>query len=358
MKINNSLPTKTGPTAPKATEVKTTDAITKPGSNLALTAGSIVKGTVLEITGDGKALLDIGGRTVTAQTLVPLKPNTELLLEVKEGGTTPWLTLAGKKGVAQEIVRMLFSEGANLAKAANLLTGAGDQPAAKPLPAALLEALNNLKQQVGDKATGAQAETTKLTQLLALLRPTGKQPVAEASLGRQLSETVTQLASQVDGDRSPVSELKAMAKLLDAHQQLNAQQPGNQPDYLLFPCFFADGNGWGEWMFQMESGGKGEETQTTTSIDFFLQMSSLGDVHLKVFMQGEELRGDFFVGEEEVRSHLTDALPQLTAILEGHGYKPISLTVHQSTENLLHTFKKELEEKARLRPFALVDVTA
>ena len=362
MKINNQLPTKSSPTPAKTTEAQTSGAAAKPAGNLALTAGEIVKGTVLEITSDGKALLDIGGRTVTAQTLVPLKANMELLLEVKEGGTTPWLAPAGKKGVAQEIIRMLFSEGANIAKAATLLTETGAKPAAAPLPPAILEALNNLQQEIGDKATGAKAEPHKLAQLLAHLSPTGKNATAIKSLGRQLAETVEQLAAKADNDHPAISKLKTMAKLLDAHQQLNAQQPAqqaaNQPEFLLFPCFFAGDNGWGEWLFQMESGGKGDEKQTTTSIDFFLQMSRLGDVHLKVFMQGEGLRGEFFVEEESVRSHLKDALPQLTAILEGHGYKPISLTVRQSTENLFHSFKKELEEKASLRPFALVDVTA
>ena len=358
MKINNS-PTKTNQNPANVTESKTTATpANKPGNALALTTGSIVKGTVLEITGDGKALLNIGDRTITAKTMVPLQPNTELLLEVKEGGTTPWLVLAGKKGVAQEIVRLLFSEGANIAKAATLLTNGNAGTDTKPLPASILEALNNLQHEIGSKAAGAQAEPNKLAQLLALLRPTGKTQNQASDLNQQLSKTITQLASQLDKNQSPASELKTLSKLLDAHQQINAHQPTNQPEYLLFPCFFAEGNGWGEWMLQMEDKGKGEDKQTTCSIDFYLQLSRIGDVHLKVFMQGEGLRGDFFVGEEDVRSHLNDALPQLAEILEGHGYKPVSLTVHQSTENLLHSFKKGLEKKAQLRPFALVDVTA
>ena len=358
MKIDSRLPIKTTVATDKTSATSANNTTPKPGSGLALTAGTIVKGTVLEITGDGKALLDIGGRTVTAQTMVVLEPGSELLLEVKEGGATPWLALAGKKGAAQEIVRLLLTEGANLAKAVTLFTGTEKPPNPALLPASLLEALNSFRQEVGARATGGQAETDKLRQLLTLLRPTGRQPSPDNSLDRRLSTTLEQLATQLDSNRSPTSELKTMAKFLDAHQQLNARQPGNPPDFLLFPCFFAGNAGWGEWLFQMEDGGKGEDKQTTCAIDFFLQMSRLGDVHLKVFLQGEGLRGDFFVAKEAVRSHLTNALPQLVTILEGHGYQPVSLTVRQSTENLLHSFKKGLEEKTNLRSFTLIDVTA
>lgn len=357
MKIDPQNPIKAQGTTTKAVAATTTDA-KQPAGKPTLVAGTIIKGSVLEITSDGKTLLDLGGRTVTAQTTVPLKPGTELLLEVKKGGTLPWLTPAGKKGVAQEIVRLLFTEGADLTKAANLLASGGNQSAPPSLPASLLAALANFSQEVGDKATGSQADPNKLTQLLALLRPTGKQPAPSPSLSQQLTETVERLAPHLGHDQSPVSELKVMAKFLDAHQQLNANQPGTPPNYLLFPCFFSGNAGWGEWMLQMEAGDKGQEEKETCSIDFFLQMSRLGDMHLKVNIQGEGLRGDFFVGEKSARSHLTEALPQLTTILEGHGYQPVSLAVHQSTENMLHTFKKKLEEKTNLRPFALVDVTA
>ncbi|MDH3392666.1 MAG: hypothetical protein OEL66_01570 [Desulfobulbaceae bacterium] len=357
MKIDNRLPIKNTATD-KTSAQPQNNTTAKPANALALTAGTIVKGTVLEYTGDGKALLDIGGRTVTAQTLVTLKPGSELLLEVKEGGTTPWLALAGKKGVAQEIVRLLFTEGANLTKAVALLTGSEKTATPSTLPPALLEAINNLHQEVAATATGDKAETNKLTQLLALLRPTDTQ-TSPAPLGQRISSTLQQLAGQIDSDRAPATELQTMAKFLDAHQQLNAHHAGKPPDFLLFPCFFAGNAGWGEWMFQMEEeNGKGEEKQTTCSIDFFLQMSQLGDIRLKVFLKDSTIRGDFFVGTDSARTHLNKTLPQLVTILEGHDYHPVSLTVHPSAENLFHSFKRELEEKTNLKPFALIDVTA
>ena len=357
MKIYNRFPTKTSPQSTKTEAIKTT-APSGNVENLALKAGSIIKGTVLEIIADGKALLDVGGRTITAQTMVPLKPNTELFLEVKEGGATPWLTLAGQKGIAQEIIRLLFGEGINITKAADLLTGSGETNAASTLPTDLLETLNNIRQEIGARSIGNQAETEKLTKLASLLRPNGKQSApASETIAKQLSETVKIFASRLGDDHPAVKQLESMTRLLEAHQQINVPQSGNQPDYLLFPCFFAESNGWGEWMYQMTSEGKGEEKQPACAIDFFLQMSRLGDIHLKVLLQGENLRGDFYVGEESTRSHLAKALPQLGSILEGLGYRP-SLTATHSTENLLNSFKKNLEEKAGLRPFSLVDITA
>ncbi len=355
MKIDNRIPTKPDAAPPKPSG--TTPAETgKPGGGLSLTAGTLLKGTVLEITPDGKALLDIAGRTVTARTMVPLKPGAELYLEVKEGGTMPWLTPADRKGGAQEIIRLLFTEGANLAKATTLLTGAGEPTSAPPTP--LLEALAAARGAIGDTATGGQAESGKLIQLLALLRPIGGQPAAEPPLGQKLSAAADRLAAQLGPDHASANEIKALSRLLEAHQQINAQPAGNQPDFLLFPCFFTGEAGWGEWLFSMETGGGEDAGEPPCAIDFFLRMSRLGDVRLKVLLQGEGLRGDFLVGEETVRSHLADAIPELTAILTGHGFQPVALTARRSAENLLHAFRKELETKARLRPFALVDLTA
>ncbi|MDH4320835.1 MAG: flagellar hook-length control protein FliK [Desulfobulbaceae bacterium] len=360
MKIDSRLPTKTDPAASPKTNGTTPAETGKPGGGMTLTVGTVLKGTVLEITADGKALLDIAGRTVTARTMVPLKPGAELYLEVKEGGAMPWLTQADKKGGAQELIRLLFTEGANLAKAATLLAGGGESAAAPPtaLPASLLEALAAVRGEIADKATSGQAESGKLSQLLALLRPSGSQAATDIPLSKKLSAVADRLAAQLGPDHASANEIKAMAKLLDAHQQINARPSGNQPDFLIFPCFFTGNAGWGEWLFSMETSGGKEAEEPPCTIDFFLRMSRLGDVHLKVLLQGESLRGDFLVGEETVRRHLADAIPELAAILAGHGFQPVALTARQATENPLHTFRKELETKARLRPFALIDLTA
>lgn len=232
------------------------------------------------------------------------------------------------------------------------------QPATAVLPASLLEALDNLHQIMAPRAIDGHADANKLSQQLDLLRPQGKETLLNPKLEQQLHETTKQLAAQLGDDHPSVNELKSLTKLLHAHQQLNHPQPGKPPEFLLFPCFFAGKSGWGEWTFQMEESGSGQERETTCSIDFFLQMSRIGDVHMKVLMQKDGIRGDLFVAEETIRSHLIDSLPELTAIFESYGYQPVSLTVHQSAENLLHSFKKSLEAKTKLKSFALVDITA
>ena len=68
------------------------------GDELLLAPGQLVKGRVVGLAGDGKFLLDVGGQMVTARSLVPLTPGSELWLETGKGGSVPLLTLAAKKG--------------------------------------------------------------------------------------------------------------------------------------------------------------------------------------------------------------------------------------------------------------------
>ncbi len=565
---------------------------------LELDVGEVVAGRVMRVEDDGRVQLAIGDRTVSARSLVALTPGSEILLEVKAGGTQPLLTLAGKKGLAQELVRILVGEASSLARAVGLVSGAaaevvevapgllpaapatppgsaappspavagvpggtvptvgeagrppvtvpagqqagavqvsgpagtpavaaappggtpappvagvtpappspsapaaggvpggpaadgapppslpapdqasapppapspgrllssavvpgdtfptpaapsapGPQPAAAPQPAmaqpssaagptasgqpagdgpasvpsqpavvpavkaaalhgpaspqpggpalpagpsALAPSLldkGQLAKELGallatvapEVASGTtfldgQADLGKLARMLEwLLPPTaagggGDQPVVSREPGR-LAEVVARLAEAVASappheaaGEAAVADLDKLTRLMDGVQQLNSQPPAvNQPVFLLLPCIFAGGAGWGQWLFSAgeEQGREGGERMST--VDFFLQMSRLGDLHLHLAMRREGLAGEFAVANEEVRAHLLGRLPELAALLEEFGFQPVSFTCRTTKVPLLQTVKQTLERTAGLRPFALVDVSA
>jgi len=466
---------------------------------LELVAGQIVKGRVVGSKGEGKVLLAIGDRTVSARSLVPLAKGSEVLLEVKEAGAMPWLTLAGKKGLAQEVMRLLLGEAPGLARVAGFLSGAGvdaapvatatgaktavsppgqqasqvlasasapsvpagpealsvvgpsgasgvvspssvspgslsssfppasavvtgspepspgavaETPsgsgavpaaagvavspasvAAKPSPVSpavpsaapmaggavlppplalpslsteLFSLLESLRQEVGGVAMDGQAEVGRLVRMLRLFQGAaparnGEVPVAIAGRLAEVAERLGEAAGRVvgGGERSAGGDLDKMARLLDGLQQLNSHPSSpNQPVFLLLPCFLAGGAGWGQWLFSMagEGGAAGEDRGC--AIDFFLQMSRLGDLHLRLFVKGNALSGEFSVADEQVRSHLAAQLAQLAAVFEGYGYQPVSFSCRLAVEPLPQTVKRTVEQKAQLRSFALVDISA
>jgi len=83
--------------------------VSKGTDNLPFAPGQLIKGTVAGFTLDGKVLLDVGGQTVTARTLVPLTLGSELWLETGKGDSSPLLTLAAKKGAVQDFLKLFIS---------------------------------------------------------------------------------------------------------------------------------------------------------------------------------------------------------------------------------------------------------
>ncbi|MDH5299056.1 MAG: flagellar hook-length control protein FliK [Desulfobulbaceae bacterium] len=371
MKIQNRFPGTAGSSA-KQPAGETPGRPAAAGQPLSLVAGQILKGRVVSLEGDGKVLLEINQRLVTARSLIPLVPGSELLFEVKEGGASPWLALAGKKGAVQEVLRLLLGEAAGLARAANILGGGGGVGAAASamaLPPPLLALWEGIRSEATALAVTGEADVGKLGRLLAWLRPdegSGRgNPLFPSSLGSRLAQVVDGFRALDEdgtlpaGDRPVVAGLDKMARLVEGMQELNRQPliPG-QPDFLLLPCFFAGDNGWGQWLFSMEDGGGGEEGAASGVIDFFLQMSRLGDLHLKILLKGGGLHGEFFVADEQVRSHLAAGLPQLTSLFEGYGFQPVSFSCLPARENLLQSLKQNLERRGQLKSFSLVDLTA
>jgi nitrogen regulatory protein PII-like uncharacterized protein len=318
--------------------------------NLPFAPGQLIKATVAGFTGDGKVLLDVGGQTVTARTLVPLTLGSELWLETGKGGSFPLLTLAAKKGAVHDFLKLLISGAPLPSSSAKGLSG---------LLSSLLPSLAPEATLVAQIMTGSVIAATsggesfpEAIKILTLLLGGSSGQRMEIS---QLLDTIDQKESTLKPVLQPAAE--KLVKILAAHQEINTQPPQTTDrNFLLFPCFFAGNAGWGEWIFSMEKEAdpaRGERY----SLSFFLEMSRLGPLALQATIANRTITGQFLLESEKARSHVEDNVQELAHILEKQGYHPVSITCRVNKENIVSQLKEALEEKAAIRRFSILDVS-
>lgn len=325
-----------------------------------LEAGQIIKGRVAGFTPEGKVLLEVGGRTISARSEIALKAGSELWLEVRQGGDSPWLSLADRKGVAQEFLQELLPSAGQLAKALNALLGLASGKSGESGPGGGIE---KILQQFASLAQGAEARPEEVIRLLSWMN-TGAEGKAADLFGGRLSEQLRAAADFLGRNQEllPKSEivgLQRLASLLDMHQQLNSLPSSSaQPLYLIFPCFFALGSGWGEWMFiREEARGKGVEDPRQT-LSFFLEMSRLGELQIELRIEGKSLQGDLVVADQEVLDFLGRQIAELKDLLGKLGYGPVYFRLRIGQTGMLQELKAVLENVAQLKPVRIVDIKA
>ena len=319
-------------------------------------AGELVRGKISGLTPEGKVLLTIGDTTVEARSEVALKVGGEFWFEVRQAGAEPWLVLAEKKGAAQEVVRLLAT---GLPALNRLLPGLAAMLEGKVLPPELRAQLEALVQSMNATAQGAEPVPEKLLMSLSSLQGERSALGRRAPLLDQLAGLLAELL--VEGDEATGGASFAASRthaLLTAMAVSNQQVPAqHQPFFWLFPCFFAMGEGAGSWLLQTTAEeGAAEEAGYTLS--FFLEMSRLGELQLQVTVQGEEVRGAFYLADAAAVAHLRRELPELKERLASLGYRVGNFSCQTSRTRLLQGLKNTLEEAAGLKSTRLLDVKA
>ncbi|MCB2181693.1 MAG: flagellar hook-length control protein FliK [Desulfobulbaceae bacterium] len=311
--------------------------------------GELLKAVVNGFTEDGKVLLDIGGRLITAKSMTPLTLNSELWLEVAKGGDQPLLSLAGKKGAVQNFLKSFLAHSQQLSPQTS-------KPALPSLLSTLLPPSAQGLPLTDQVAAGSiiaahvdQKPAPEMLKLVAMLLG-GKTDIKNELFSTDIKTGTEKLLQGTD-----LHHAEKLIKILSAHHEVNSQPPApSNENFFLFPCFFASQSGWGEWIFSMEQDG-GEEGNYTLA--FFLEMSNLGPLTLRASISDRSFSGEFRLRTEKARAFLATQLPELEAILRKQHYSPVSLTCKISSENLVQQLKKTLEEKAAIKRFSLIDVS-
>ena len=347
------------------------DRVEKPGSGLSsrlhLEVGQLLKARVLSSGRDGKIVLEIGGETITARSQATLKSGNDVWLEVKQTGATPWLALAGKKGVVVEFLRMALSDnpviGQTLKNLPSMIPTGQEQSALKVSPE-----LEQLLRSFLENTISEKSDARKLLEMVSWISEAGSGGKSRGGfftrLGELLAEMVATAQKQGPKPGGPAATgqgLEKLSNMLEMHCRLNSQPvSSDQTPFFIFPCFFSGDAGWGEWIFSMDQeddSGNGKQ-QGRYTLSFFLDMSRIGDVHLKITLADKALQGEFSMADKTAVSHMEKCLPDLIRILEKMGFGPVTFSCHVAKTDLLQEFRATLQNSSGLESFSILDVTA
>ncbi|MFO7760844.1 MAG: hypothetical protein R6V20_04460 [Desulfobia sp.] len=314
--------------------------------------GQLLKAKVMTgSTSDGKVLLDVAGQKISAKSLVKLAAGDHIWLEVNRGGTDPLLSLAPQKGAVHHYLQILFASPHRPDNLFNLL----------------LPLLNQIS---------PETENSSLSRLLISLGSASQDSTPDPGGVRLMTLLYggLNLDIKMNGRESAVQQLKhllswekfspSLQKLLsetidflDRHQQINTSPPGRDGSPLfLFPCFFKEETGWGEWMFSKT--GKSNSAKSSFELNFFLDMSKLGPLSLQISCNDKDLNGKFHLSKQQVVDYMKKKAPELEKLMYGLGYQSVYFQCHLSRKNILMELKNSLMKQAGLNRFSLLDITA
>lgn len=350
--------------------------ITLPGSpgkglsavgELGLTVGQLFKARIAATSPDGKVLLDIGGRLVAAQSETIFEQGREFWLEVRQTGVTPWFALAGRKGAAQELIKQLLTDPRALSSMFEEISklAVDGTPA---LAGGNLAAIERFFTLFAKNSLAEAASPEKLIRTMLWLK--GPVEAGQGGGGNSLVEDLKSLLailSQKDEEARLFSpsfsknSFEHLARLADSMQTLNLELAAAGQSFAnIFPCFFAQGAGWGEWLISVDQD-KGSEKRNQAKrirIDFFLHMSRLGDIHVRAVLVETELLIEFLLADEHVYEYLRSLLPELTACLSGVDVTA-GVSCNLMAANFPHGMRKTILERLGLQsPFSIINITA
>jgi hypothetical protein len=315
---------------------------------VSLTPGQLFKGRVLRVEPNGRVVLAVNEELVTARTPLKLAEGSEHWLEVRRGGAEPWLALAGRKGAAGELLRLLAAEESGRGKALELLLAGGDR---EQLPAAASSLLQGVAGLLAESAAGGEADPARIILAFLLLRSPSDKKEEGGFLRRRLADLLTVLPKEAAARKGG----EKLDRILAAMEEMNGQPAAAADRFFLCPCLLAGGAGWGEWLFTPDDPGE-TAGEAGYQLSFFLRLSRLGELHLQLTVRGEAVLGTIAAASVEARQHLEASLEELTGLLQRLGFERVHLACRLAERHLLQELQETLRRRIGLAPLALVDL--
>lgn len=318
----------------------------EPGQKgITLSQGQIVRALVLGSNSDGSYLLDVNGQRLTARSAISLPINEHLWLEVKGNGVPPWLGLAPQARAAGQELLLLI---------AGNLGGEQPPPAMVAELLALLPgtALADRLAQLADRlrlfTSNADASLERVLRTLIAFQP-GHPPSID-SLLKEISGLLDQ-ARQLPAAANARDVFRRLDQFIGLAETLTAMNGAEPPaGYYIYPAFFDDGGGRGQWTMAAAS--------DRLQLDFFLQMSNLGDLHAGFLIRDDRIDGSFTVADPAAAAHIAKGLPLLEVRLGALGFSAVSLVSRDQEVRLLQRVRDRLLPENRGEQAGLINITA
>ncbi len=323
-----------------------------------LVPGQLLKAQVLEITSDGKAVLEIQGQKLLAETeILLIKPGDFLWLEVKETKPVPVLMLAVQKGTISDLARLLLFNNPLIGKTLEeALSLTAQQKADSPLSGPWAEIVTFLNET-------AIKDDAVLVKLLKTITPglRSENEIQTRSQGVLEQPGAGTLSMQAQTDESVRSGVLRFVELLQAMSSLNTHNAADpSSSFYIFPCWFGNGAGWGEWLFSMDEGERDDSPQKGKgyTLTFYLNMSRIGPLHLMVKVAETALEGSFSSANQEVLGYVEQYIPELCEAMKKLGFAPVNFSCRLAQDPLLTRLVAVLKEQGKVDNLRFLDLTA
>ncbi|MBU0479610.1 MAG: flagellar hook-length control protein FliK [Proteobacteria bacterium] len=328
-------------------------------------AGQLLRATVLGAAKDGLLQLKTEGGIITARSEVSFPAGAEVVLEVIKEGDPPSLSLAVRKMAMADLLRNLFSHTGRIGEALKLLEPfLSGSYQVDQLPGDRGAMVKEVLMLLAGAGVNEDSDSGKILMMLKSLSVFGSEAGyfhdrKQADAWQELLEGNPGILKNRAGHDN-VDGLVRMGRFLESLKVFNQSASVSEPsDFFVFPCFFSASEGWGQWMFFAErKEGAAGGIAGGYCLDFFLEMSRLGEIHLSLEVGPEELIGSFLVGDKKVRDFLRANLNELRKLLHENGFARVSLNCRQCDGGLKKIMKETAEKKGRFREVSLVDIEA
>lgn len=312
---------------------------TRPGKQTATAevglfdAGQLLKGRVVSVGAGGLLTIETEGGSLTATATGTVPVGQELLFEVVKGGASPLLAEAGKANAVLNLLRVMLPGMFGV-------SGADTELGQDKTVRAFLEG----------HALNGQPDPVKLAKTMSQFSQ------SQSGDGKQLLPSIA-----VRGEVESLATQK-MSHLVEAHAMVNQTGGGRvESDFAIFPVFFAEQAGKGEWLFSFdrsEEGADGSGAEIAT-LSFYLAMSRLGDIHITLTTGPQSVLGVISLSSDDAAEHVRLHLPPLAQAIEALTGAATVITCRSGPVDCLKALKDDLTSRLGLVDrYALVDLRA
>lgn len=312
---------------------------------------SVVSAKVVKLLGQGNALLEIEGRTITAKTDLLLKPGELLNLRVRETTDNIVLKLVEpdpkttKKSLSSFLRsfagKIDFSNTGTISSRPVLkqllsdLALKSDKPDRLFLPRLIESSGLLMEKKIGD---------TILQQL-----PQGKtSSIMNSLLVQDLKAALLNDTLDMAGSPEGKSAVVSFAETIETFQQLNFSSQDSGRFLLPFPLLDDAVFKFGQLLIdtgKKDGSEKKDRENKIIQVSFLLEMSKLGPLRADFSILNKSIAGTFLLFDDQITAYVKSQVPELEKRLTSIGYK-------LSKVECLTASPKELSENSLIETLA------
>lgn len=341
--------------------------------------GQILKGKVLEVRDDRRAVIRMEGRNLSVESRMPLARGTEGLFKVKS--VYPQIILQFLQPEEANLLEtdrwlkaflMTDSSKENLSERLSLLWKAGRDgmaPAVRETMDRLADLWSSFSPSRSLTVHPGQIEKMIaqsglfFEHTIGRLIKSGNPSRFEEVAGRDVKGLLVKLRAQIETSFPSIQNSEAGSslreELLDSVNHLlrsieslqlfhsHPSHGGAEKIFLLLPFWVEDRLQLVDLQLSLPQTGSNAPDQDGMSMLFLLHLPEWGRMSIEVRMTGKRLYGRFLLSSEEVTIFFREAIPELQRRLLQLGFQPEMRASTQTPEKMVETFLNEMKGSDR-----------